>query len=441
MDNRFDNFNEDENREVFETSKIENEDIIEDSEQNNYYNNSYDDDYIRENRKKSSKEILESYIDSTIEREYSKRLKRMKKNSFAKMMLAVILCSGLSSASTVWYLNRNNTSKSISTQNPTNAVTINTTESTTVEKAVAQKAMQSVVGITTVGVSDDMFSRQSEVNGLGSGVIVSKDGYIITNNHVVDPTKTKQTTVLLNDGSKHNAEILWSDKALDLAVIKINAEGLDLQPVEIADSSAVSIGDKAIAIGSPLGVNLQSTLTSGYISGKDRVITLSDGSIMEGLLQTDAAINPGNSGGALLNERGQLVGINTAKAGNSDGIGFSIPINVAKPILEQIISTGKFESVVLGVKGIDVARYNVVSEKKLPAEEGVYVHEVLQGSPAQQAGIQSGDIILMVGDKKVTSNSNLKTALLDFKSGDSMTVEVLRNGEKKQIKVSFTKIN
>ena len=162
---------------------------------------------------------------------------------------------------------------------------------------------------------------------------------------------------------------------------------------------------------------------------------------MEGLLQTDAAINPGNSGGALLNERGQLVGINTAKAGNSDGIGFSIPINVAKPILEQIISTGKFESVVLGVKGIDVARYNVVSEKKLPAEEGVYVHEVLQGSPAQQAGIQSGDIILMVGDKKVTSNSNLKTALLDFKSGDSTTVEVLRNGEKKQIKVSFTKIN
>ncbi|EGL35567.1 trypsin [Parvimonas sp. oral taxon 110 str. F0139] len=309
------------------------------------------------------------------------------------------------------------------------------------EKAVAQKSMQSVVGITTVGVSEDMFSTQKQTKGLGSGVIVSKDGYILTNNHVVDPSKTKSVTVILSDGTKREAKVLWSDKTLDLAVIKIDSSGLNLKPVEFGDSSQVSIGDKAIAIGNPLGINLKSTLTSGYISGKDRVITLQDGSTMEGLFQTDAAINPGNSGGGLFNDKGQLIGINTAKAGNSDGIGFAIPSNLAKPILEQIIKNGKFESVTLGIKGIDVSRYNVLGQTKLPVDSGVYIHEVLSGSPAESAGLKPKDIITKVGDTKVTSNSSLKAALLNYKIGDKVKLEVYRDGKATTIEVKFEKFN
>ena len=270
---------------------------------------------------------------------------------------------------------------------------------------------------------------------------MSSEGYILTNNHVVDPSKTTSVTVILSDGTKKEAKVLWSDKTLDLAVIKIDPKGLDLKAVEFGDSSQVSIGDKAIAIGNPLGINLKSTLTSGYISGKDRVITLQDGSTMEGLFQTDAAINPGNSGGGLFNDRGQLIGINTAKAGNSDGIGFSIPINLAKPILEQIIQNGKFESVVLGVQGIDVSKYNVLGQEKLPVDSGVYVHEVLSGSPADKAGLKSKDIITKVGDSKVTSNSTLKTALLNYKIGDKVKIEVYRDGKSTTLEVTFTEFN
>ncbi len=436
--------NDDNQRDFDKTEEIKSEEENLESEVNEKNTKSeMTDNFDKEDSKeKSTKDVLDEYISSVFEKKYNNKLNNQKKSSFAKMMLAIILTSVLSSGGTAWYLTSKSKNNGLNSANSgTNAVTINSTDSVNVEKAVAKKSMPSVVGITTVGVSEDMFLRQSQVNGLGSGVIVSKDGYIITNNHVVDPTKTKQATVLLNDGSKHTAEILWSDKSLDLAVIKIDASGLNLQPVELGDSSVVSIGDKAIAIGSPLGINLQSTLTSGYISGKDRVITLSDGSSMEGLFQTDAAINPGNSGGALLNDKGQLIGINTAKAGNSDGIGFSIPINTAKPILEQIIKTGKFESVLLGIRGINVSRYNVLSETKLGVDEGVYIHEVVSDSPAEQSGLKKGDVITKVGDYKVNSNSSLKTALLNYKLGDKASVEIVRDGKTMQVEVNFAKFN
>lgn len=435
--------NDDNQKDFDKTEEIKFEEVDSESEVNeNKTKSEMTDSSDKENYKeKSTKDVLDEYINSVFEKKYNK-FNNQKKSSFAKMMLAIVLTSVLSSGGTAWYFTSKSKNNSLNSANSgTNAISINSTDSVNVEKAVAKKSMPSVVGITTVGVSEDMFLRQSEVKGLGSGVIVSKDGYIITNNHVVDPTKTKQATVLLNDGSKHTAEVLWSDKSLDLAVIKIDANGLNLQPVELGDSSAVSIGDKAIAIGSPLGINLQSTLTSGYISGKDRVITLSDGSTMEGLFQTDAAINPGNSGGALLNDKGQLIGINTAKAGNSDGIGFSIPINTAKPILEQIIKTGKFESVLLGIRGINVSKYNVLSETKLGVDEGVYIHEVASDSPAEQSGLKKGDVITKVGDYKVNSNSSLKTALLNYKLGDKANIEIIRDGKTMQVEVNFAKFN
>ncbi len=402
----------------------------------------YDEPYMEDSNTQDKK--FESYVDGIIQKEFEKRKKANRFKSFSKFLLAIILASAISISGTSFYL-KSNSGKSLlnnsSNDKEATATTINTSEKPNVEKAVAQKSMQSVVGITTVGVSEDMFSTQKQTKGLGSGVIVSKDGYILTNNHVVDPSKTKSVTVILSDGTKREAKVLWSDKTLDLAVIKIDPSGLDLKPAEFGDSSQVSIGDKAIAIGNPLGINLKSTLTSGYISGKDRVITLQDGSTMEGLFQTDAAINPGNSGGGLFNDKGQLIGINTAKAGNSDGIGFAIPSNLAKPILEQIIKNGKFESVTLGIKGIDVSRYNVLGQTKLPVDSGVYIHEVLSGSPAESAGLKPKDIITKVGDTKVTSNSSLKAALLNYKIGDKVKLEVYRDGKATTIEVKFEKFN
>ncbi|WP_293440483.1 trypsin-like peptidase domain-containing protein [Parvimonas sp.] len=402
----------------------------------------YDEPYMEDSNTQDKK--FESYVDGIVQKEFEKRKKANRFKSFSKFLLAIILASAISISGTSFYL-KSNSGKSLlnnsSNDKEATATTINTSEKPNVEKAVAQKSMQSVVGITTVGVSEDMFSTQKQTKGLGSGVIVSKDGYILTNNHVVDPSKTKSVTVILSDGTKREAKVLWSDKTLDLAVIKIDPSGLNLKPVEFGDSSQVSIGDKAIAIGNPLGINLKSTLTSGYISGKDRVITLQDGSTMEGLFQTDAAINPGNSGGGLFNDKGQLIGINTAKAGNSDGIGFAIPSNLAKPILEQIIKNGKFESVTLGIKGIDVSRYNVLGQTKLPVDSGVYIHEVLSGSPAESAGLKPKDIITKVGDTKVTSNSSLKAALLNYKIGDKVKLEVYRDGKATTIEVKFEKFN
>lgn len=402
----------------------------------------YNEPYMEDSKAKDKE--FESYVDGIVQKEFEKRRKGNRLKSVSKFLLAIVLASSISIAGTSAYL-KSNSGKSLLNQSSTDkgatTTTINTSDKPNVEKAVAQKSMQSVVGITTVGVSEDMFSTQKQTKGLGSGVIVSKEGYILTNNHVVDPSKTKSVTVILSDGTKRKAKVLWSDKTLDLAVIKIDPKGLDLKPVEFGDSSQVSIGDKAIAIGNPLGINLKSTLTSGYISGKDRVITLQDGSTMEGLFQTDAAINPGNSGGGLFNDKGQLIGINTAKAGNSDGIGFAIPSNLAKPILEQIIKSGKFESVSLGIRGIDVSRYNVLGQEKLPIDSGVYIHEILSGSPAESAGLKPKDIITKVGDTKVTSNSTLKAALLNYKIGDKVKIEVYRDGKTTTIEVTFSQFD
>ncbi len=288
-DNR-NNFNENENiqNEINETQKLFTEEEI---------NDIVDEDYL--GNTETNNKNFEAYVDRLVQKEFEKRKKQGRVKSLAKYVLAIILASSISIGGTGLYLKSNKGEKSTLNQSPTdknaNSTTVNNSGSTTVEKAVAEKAMSSVVGITTVGVSEDMFSNQKQTSGLGSGVIVSSEGYILTNNHVVDPSKTTSVTVILSDGTKKEAKVLWSDKTLDLAVIKIDPKGLDLKAVEFGDSSQVSIGDKAIAIGNPLGINLKSTLTSGYISGKDRVITLQDGSTMEGLFQTDAAINPGNS--------------------------------------------------------------------------------------------------------------------------------------------------
>ncbi|MDD7543365.1 MAG: trypsin-like peptidase domain-containing protein [Peptoniphilaceae bacterium] len=312
-------------------------------------------------------------------------------------------------------------------------------DKTTVENAVAAKSIPSIVGITTISrgraTSNPFYygiPRYTE--SVGSGIIVSSDGYILTNSHVVDNGSAKEVTVLLSTGEEIQANVVWNDSSLDLAVIKV--ERTDLPTMEFADSSKIQVGDKAIAIGNPLGLDLQSTLTSGYISGLDRSITLEDGNIMDGLIQTDAAINGGNSGGALLNAEGKLIGINTAKPQEADGIGFAIPANIAKSIVDKIIATGSYEPVYMGITGYNVRIAAQLGVADLPTEAGVLVRDVVAGSPASKAGITAGDVITAIDGKPVDSMNALKQLLLNYKTGDKIDVTVYH--EKKEETRSLT---
>ncbi len=303
----------------------------------------------------------------------------------------------------------------------------------TIENAVAEEAIPSIVGITTTlqGGGLDAFSSMTApsqfMQAVGSGVIVSSDGYILTNAHVVENGQASKLTVRLADGDEEEAELLWHDQTLDLAIIKIDRTGLPA--AKLADSSAVQVGDKAIAIGNPLGLDLQSTLTSGFVSGLERSITLMDGNIMDGLIQTDAAINSGNSGGALLNSRGEVIGINTARPEIADGIGFAIPINIAKPIIQKVIETGSYEPIYLGIMGYNVQIAWQFNSGDLPVEKGVVVHEVYAGSPAAKADIQPEDIIISIDDKPVESMNSLKSILVHYDLGDTATIKYYSGDE------------
>ena len=334
-----------------------------------------------------------------------------------------------------------------STQNTQAPIEITPQEEMNVENAVSIKASPSVVGIlTTMGTrtpgnlffgvpGQEVFSE-----AIGSGVIVSENGYILTNSHVVNNGDYEDITVIFNDGTDIKADLLWNDQTLDLAILKVDKN--NLQAIEIGNSDEVHVGDKAIAIGNPLALNLQSTLTSGYISGLDRSIRMEDGSVMDGLIQTDAAINGGNSGGALLNSQGELIGINTAKANMADGIGFAIPVNVAMPIVERVTETGSFETVVIGIQGIGLETYlSYYPDEEAPVDEGVLVVETMDGTAADQAGLKSGDIIVKLDDYETGSMSLLKQALINYEYGDEVKISFYSDGELKEETVRFTKIS
>ena len=310
-------------------------------------------------------------------------------------------------------------------------VEISLKDDATIENAVAKKAIPSIVGITSTveTIPNNLFLQgiPSYSEAVGSGVIVDSNGYILTNSHVISDGNTQSIKVLLSNGEKLDAELLWNDSTLDLAVIKVDKTGLTA--VEFGDSGNVQVGDKSIAIGNPLGLDLQSTLTSGFVSGLERSIQLQGGNIMDGLIQTDAAINSGNSGGALLNAEGKLIGINTARPQSADGIGFAIPINTAKPIIEKIIKEGSYKPLYIGISGYNVQIAKQMGLNDLPVDTGVLVKDVVAGSPAAKAGIVSGDIITAIGDDEVSSMNRLKTILLDYKEGDIVNLKIY-HGEK-----------
>lgn len=323
---------------------------------------------------------------------------------------------------------------------PGNTV-INVTEDQTdnIYKAVISKAMPSVVGITTVSTPQNLFSGGAEVKGLGTGFIVDTRGFILTNSHVVDDGAARQVTVLFDDGETTSAEILWTDKTLDLAVIKVERGNLPV--AELGDSDKVEVGDLAVAIGNPLGLEFSRTVTEGIISGLDRSIIVEnpDGTTarMENLIQTSAAINPGNSGGPLLNKNGQVIGINSAKAGEGEGLGFSIPINVAKPIVDQFIENGSYQKVVMGIQVMEVATYSQLVNIDFGTEDGVIIIQIDPNSVAEKSGLKINDVIKKMNNQKIVTRDDLLRYLFTVNAGDIVDSVVWRDNQEVKVKLQF----
>lgn len=293
---------------------------------------------------------------------------------------------------------------------------------------IANETMDSVVEIKTESVSTHSFFQQAIVSGAGSGVILSKDGYIVTNHHVIDGAS--KITVTTRSGKSFEAKLIGSDSATDLAVLKIEAE--DLQPAVLGDSSKLNVGDTAVAIGNPLG-SLGGTVTSGIISALDREVTI-DNQKMQ-LLQTNAAINPGNSGGGLFNANGELIGIVNAKSsGDSiEGLGFAIPVNRAKEIINNLIENGY-------VKGRASLGVTLVNGSDSFFEEDttqVYIYDVSKGSAADKAGLKRGDQILKIDDTSIKDISDVTTIISNHSAGDTIKMTVLRDTQTKTITVTL----
>ena len=279
-------------------------------------------------------------------------------------------------------------------------------------------------------------SRDRVQKGSGSGVIIRQDGYIVTNNHVVADATEVQVT--LNNNKTYPAKVIGTDAATDVALIKIEAEGLPV--VEFADSDALRLGEWVLAIGSPLGEELRSTITAGIVSAKGRSMPNTTGEFkIESFIQTDAAVNPGNSGGALVNKEGKLVGINTAivsTTGSYTGYSFAVPSNIVSRIVSDLIDFGSVKRVMLGITGGNLTEEKA-QELKLSSRNGVYINEVQKGSTAGKAGLKKDDVIIALGDAKINTMAMLQEKVNGYHPGDKATVTVIRDGEEKTFDVTF----
>ncbi|TAD99130.1 MAG: Do family serine endopeptidase [Bacteroidetes bacterium] len=283
---------------------------------------------------------------------------------------------------------------------------------------------------------DGMFERQDNMprEGTGSGVIISANGYIVTNNHVIEDAD--EIEVSLPDNRTYKAKIIGIDPTTDLALLQINEK--DLPTITLGNSDQVKVGQWVLAVGNPF--NLSSTVTAGIVSAKGRNINiLKENAAIESFIQTDAAVNPGNSGGALVDSDGNLIGINTAIAsttGSFAGYSFAVPVNMMNKVIEDLLKYGKVQRAFLGIR-IRSLDGNFAKEKALSINEGVYVESLQENSSAKEAGVKEGDVIVKIDDKMVKSAPELQEAIGRKRPGDKVTVIVHRKGEEKKLEVSL----
>ena len=303
---------------------------------------------------------------------------------------------------------------------------------------VIKKVNESIVGISKLKSLGSTIFTQNDMTelGLGTGMIVSENGYILTNEHV-SGEKYSSCYVTLPSGKSYTANVLWSDSNIDLAIIKINAKNLPY--VTFGDSENIKVGEKVYAIGNPIGFEFQRTVTSGIVSAINRTITLEEdgkNSYMEDLIQTDATINPGNSGGPLINASGEVIGVNTVKITSAEGIGFAVPINTVKTIVRKFATEGKFKEATLGIFAYDK---NVIPylNSNLQLDNGIYIVQVKVNSPASKAGLMKKDIILSIDGIPLEKMSDLRCNIYEKEPGDKVILQVLRNQRKMTVEVTL----
>jgi S1-C subfamily serine protease len=310
----------------------------------------------------------------------------------------------------------------------------------------AEAVSPAVVRIIVQGAEGNVLGGQIPAEGVGSGVIYDADGWILTNRHVVQGGET--LTVELKDGREFEGRAYGTDTLTDLAIVKIDPdEGDDFPVAPIGDSSGLKVGQLTIAIGSPLGT-YSNSVTSGIISATGRTITVEDGTRIDNLIQTDAAINPGNSGGPLLDAAGNVIGVNTAVASDSNGIGFAIPINIARPIMQQAVAGRELARPFIGIsyQQIDV---QLAERHDLPVTEGAWVRvldgdgdpsdedAVVDGSPAAEAGLDTGDIIVSIEGQPIDTQHPLNSVLTQFAPGQTVTLQILRDGNRQNVQLTL----
>lgn len=347
------------------------------------------------------------------------------------MIIVIILTSVLSSLTTYYIVTKGNGMQITGANNTT--YNVENVENPVV--AVAKIAGPSVVGVSVTYFEKSFWGQLSEGESEGSGIIYSDDGYIITNYHVIEAainSSSAAVKITLSNEEEYEAEIVGTDDVTDLALLKIDAKGLSA--AKFGSSSELNVGEMAVAIGNPLGREFAGSVTVGYISALHRSIT-SDGRTYN-VLQTDAAINPGNSGGALVNTKSEVIGINTAKINDTsvEGLGFAIPSDDALKIIEELKISGKIIRPYIGIYGLDLDE-NTARRNKLV--EGIYVYQVYGGSPAADAGIQKGDVIVEFDGQKVTSKQQLNDLKNQKNIGDKIKVKVYRSGDNKELEITL----
>jgi 2-alkenal reductase len=325
-----------------------------------------------------------------------------------------------------------------SNTNPAQSFTLNTTDiQTTVTQSVQKVGPAVVTVVGTIPGQNSFFGQSSDQTVSGSGFFISEQGYIVTNNHVVEGTNS--VNVVLSNGATEKATVVGTDQYNDIAVLKV--DGAVPAVAALGNSDILKPGETAIAIGSPLG-DFKNTVTMGVVSATGRSIDTGKGYQMEGLLQTDAAINPGNSGGPLVDLAGEVIGVNTLivrSSGNgavAEGLGFAIPINTAQAVATQIIQKGYFSHPYIGIAYQPIAP-DIASAYNLPVQWGAYVTRVAADSPASKAGLQQGDIITQVGSVAIDQNHSYLNTLYTYKPGDQVTLSVIRNGQTMQLDITL----
>ena len=316
----------------------------------------------------------------------------------------------------------------------------NVTEKSETVANVLEKTMESVVGISKLKDNgNSIFSTSNEnLLGIGTGVIVSKDGYILSNEHVTG-SKFSTCYVTLENGNQYDGTVMWSDSDLDLSITKINCK--DLKAITLGDSDKIRIGESVYAIGNPIGFEFRRTVTSGIISAKNRTIKLEEGenqSYMSDLIQTDATINPGNSGGPLIYPNGEVIGINTVKISSAEGIGFAVPINVVKPVINSFITSGNFEKATIGIYAYDKEVIPYLNNN-LNFTNGIYVAQIIKNGPASKTELKEGDIITSIDGKSLDTMNDLREYIYGKKPGEEVTIEITRGKINKSIKIVLDK--